>query len=521
MSKFNAQICAILFALAGIVAVVGGSLYYHNGKATFKARKTEEKATVLELVTSFVSTYSAHRVKDGKHEMPVPATYRALAFAAFNEGRKGGDVAQVEMVGVPDYEIATAPADQHAASTVSGMAKSGSTTLWSGFVGRGKAETLRTIRPVVADKQSCVTCHNRLQEGVKTWKVGDIMGAYVLDVPAAKFLSGLKREAFALGGITFLVISAIGLFLANAQRRIGEARQRAQEDRQEMLEEARKLAEQEAMNLSAEVQKINEQLRRTNKRLHENVGELKEAQDQLVKRGKLAQLGQLTATVAHEIRNPLSAVRTSAFLIERKFKEECPGIEKPLLRIGSGITRCDNIITELLDFARSRSLQLQEVDLDQWIRTLVSEQAEHLSAEIAIECHLGLDGAQVPIDPDVLSRAIINFLSNAAEAMVGKNKERPSTPTIDPKIIVATAITPRGVEISVTDNGPGITEDVMSKIMEPLFTTKSFGIGLGLPAVEKIFEQHGGGMDISSELGQGAKFTGWFPFHEEPQRLSA
>ncbi len=270
-------------------------------------------------------------------------------------------------------------------------------------------------------------------------------------------------------------------------------------------------AEHEARQMAEQLQLVNSEIGTLNQELKSNIEKLSHAQDEIIRKGRMAQLGQLTATVAHDIRNPLGAVLTSAYLIERRFKAANPGIEKPLGRITSGIKRCDSIISQLLDFARSKQLQKQELDVDDWVAKLVQEEAEHLPAEVAIECRLGLGDLKAHFDPDRLSRVIVNFMSNAAEAMVGKGSARPEVVTHNPQIVVATALTRRGIEISVCDNGPGISEENMKKILEPMFTTKSFGTGLGLPAVEKILEQHGGGLDIASPPGRGATFTGWFP----------
>ena len=123
----------------------------------------------------------------------------------------------------------------------------------------------------------------------------------------------------------------------------------------------------------------------------------------------------------------------------------------------------------------------------------------------------GAGGRQFTVDSGKLQRALVNLLSNASEAMVGKGNDPSEFTTAEPKIIVSTALTERGVEINVIDNGPGISPENLNKIMQPLFTTKSFGVGLGLPAVEKILEQHGGGLEISSAQGSGTKMVAWFP----------
>ena len=92
--------------------------------------------------------------------------------------------------------------------------------------------------------------------------------------------------------------------------------------------------------------------------------------------------------------------------------------------------------------------------------------------------------------------------------------ERHGDASFVPGIRIESVRTARGIEISVTDNGPGITAENLLRLKEPLFTTKSFGTGLGLSAVEKILEQHGGGLEIKSKPGEGACFTAWFPFIE-------
>jgi signal transduction histidine kinase len=238
---------------------------------------------------------------------------------------------------------------------------------------------------------------------------------------------------------------------------------------------------------------------------------LAEAQDELVKKGRMEQLGQLTATVAHELRNPLGAVRTSAFLLERKLRDKNLGIEGQLDRINKGIVRCDNIITQLLDFSRTRQLACQPADLDSWLAGVMEEMAKGLPHSVSIHVTLGLDGAMVPFDPARLQRAIVNLIANASEAMVGQGDDPSKFACALPSISVMTRRVGEEVCIEVKDNGPGMPADVLARIREPLFTTKSFGTGLGVPAVEQIVTQHGGRMQINSEPGKGAVFALWLP----------
>ena len=150
-------------------------------------------------------------------------------------------------------------------------------------------------------------------------------------------------------------------------------------------------------------------------------------------------------------------------------------------------------------------------DLDDWLARIVEEEAKQLPAAVAIECVLNLQGHEVPFDPARLQRAVINLLSNAAEAMVGKGDDPSRFETKVPCIRVSTNILDGFAVITIKDNGPGISAENLDKIREPLFTTKSFGTGLGLPAVEQIVTQHSGRLEINSSLGAGAEFVIYLP----------
>ena len=265
----------------------------------------------------------------------------------------------------------------------------------------------------------------------------------------------------------------------------------------------------------SELKRINDEVSRLNAELADNMRQLKEAQDEILRQGRLSQLGQLTATVAHEIRNPLGAVRTASFLLDRKLKGKGLGVEQQLHRIGNGITRCDNIISQLLDFSRSRALQAEIITIDEWMANLVSEEAEKLPAVVTIECNFELGGMAASFDPSRMSRVVVNLLSNASEAMVGRGDDETKFTTTEPRITVTTCATARGIEVEISDNGPGIEPETIKRILEPLYTTKSFGTGLGLPAVEKILSDHQGGLEVRSVVGEGAKFTAWFPISRD------
>jgi PAS domain S-box-containing protein len=255
-----------------------------------------------------------------------------------------------------------------------------------------------------------------------------------------------------------------------------------------------------------ELQQINDEVSRLNRELAANMTRLNAAQGELLRASRLEQLGQLTATVAHELRNPLGTVRTSAFLLERKVKDKGLGVEAQLERINKGIERCDNIITQLLDFSRTRQLNCQSDDLDKWLTGIVEEEASRLPQSFSVELELGLRGKHVPFDPARLQRAVINMINNAVEAISGQQDQHPN-----PVISISSFLKNGHVSLRVSDNGPGIADGILARIREPLFTTKSFGTGLGIPAIEQIAVQHGGRLDVVTEVGKGSKFTIWLP----------
>jgi PAS domain S-box-containing protein len=258
---------------------------------------------------------------------------------------------------------------------------------------------------------------------------------------------------------------------------------------------------------NTELRRFNEEILRLNRELAQNMQQLKDAQDALVRKGRMEQLGQMIATIAHELRNPLSAVRTSAFLMERKIKDKGLGLESQLQRIANGVVRCDTIISELLDVSRSRPLECKLVDLDLWLEGVASEECRKLPAVVEVSCELGLQGKKIPFDPGRMSRALINMLSNATEAMVGKGGEEFKGQGDQARIKVRTYQAEEHVFLEVSDNGPGIPPEMLDKIREPLFTTKQFGTGLGIAAIEQIAMLHGGSLSITSVVGLGTSFA--------------
>ncbi|MCK4868169.1 MAG: PAS domain-containing protein, partial [Alphaproteobacteria bacterium] len=253
----------------------------------------------------------------------------------------------------------------------------------------------------------------------------------------------------------------------------------------------RKRIEQELAQLNAELEE----------RVEERTAELRAAQEELVKRERLATLGRLTATVSHELRNPLGAIRTSLYVVEKKTAQIDDRMAEAIGRINRSITRCDNIIDELLDFARVRDLQFQQLPVDECLIALLEEQP--VPENISVCKNLDTGELRVSADPDRLRRAVINIYENACQAMKtnGTGADSSTASPSGHSLSISTRQSDSRIEIIVEDTGPGIAEESLDRIFEPLFSTKNFGAGLGLPIVRQIMEQHGGGVEAGNRKG--------------------
>lgn len=230
--------------------------------------------------------------------------------------------------------------------------------------------------------------------------------------------------------------------------------------------------------------------------------ELEAAQEELIRKERLAVLGQLTGVVSHELRNPLASIRTSFYLVSKNLNGDPAMQQRALERIERNIERCDSIIDELLDYTHVRPLEFIPLDFDAWLAAAIAEYP--IPDGIAVESRL-VAGAQVAIEPERLRRCLINLFSNACEAMLGQPEDKPGCLRIETDVAAA------GVEVIVEDNGPGIPDELLQKIFEPLFSTKGFGVGLGLAIVEQIVKQHHGTIQFSSRVGKGTRVSLWLP----------
>jgi len=228
------------------------------------------------------------------------------------------------------------------------------------------------------------------------------------------------------------------------------------------------------------------------------VKKLKEFQEQLVLREKLAAVGQMASVVGHEIRNPLGVINNAIYYIKTKFemssgKELDPKIQKHIGIIEKEIVASNKIVSDLLGFSRTRPPMAQPLDLNKIIEDSLS--AVSIPDTVKVEIDLSLELPPALINPDEIRQVFINLINNAWQAM-------PEGGTLK----IRSYIEEEMAQVEVTDTGCGISPENMKKLFTPFFSTKTKGTGLGLAAVQRILERHKGKIKVRSRVGQGTIF---------------
>jgi signal transduction histidine kinase len=224
--------------------------------------------------------------------------------------------------------------------------------------------------------------------------------------------------------------------------------------------------------------------------------QLMDAQVALEKTKRLSDIGMLSATVAHELRNPLAAMKLAAFNISRKAKDST--LLSHIRTIEKKILESDQIINNLLFFSRMRTPHLELVDVSRVLDECVDTLARQAEKKIAIGRSLGpIRGAEIEVDQLQLREAVQNILNNAYDAL----------PDDGGKIEIAAADEGGFVTVDFKDNGLGIEAEALKRVFDPFFTTKAKGTGLGLPVCRQMVEMHGGTITIASQPGAGTTVT--------------
>jgi len=231
---------------------------------------------------------------------------------------------------------------------------------------------------------------------------------------------------------------------------------------------------------------------------------LQEAQAAVRRTERLAALGQLSAGLAHEIRNPLSTIKTSAEMLRKQVDEANPVAHEMASFISSEVDRTNALVTRFLDFARPLTLRLEKTDLTQIIDRAIADVEKNTPPfDIAIYKNYSPEIPPILLDGQLIERVFYNLIVNAAQASPPKGS-----------VTVKTRQAGGTVEIAVIDRGSGIDPKNLDSIFNPFFTTKSTGVGLGLAIVSKIVDEHGGTITVESDPGSGSVFRVFLPMKE-------
>jgi len=227
--------------------------------------------------------------------------------------------------------------------------------------------------------------------------------------------------------------------------------------------------------------------------------QLQQAEEEKRRADRLAALGQLSAGLAHELRNPLGTIRASSEMLTGSLTAENEVAREMAGFIASEVDRCNSLITRFLQFARPLQLQLAQADLAQTLDRAVAL-AERETPGIAFYRNYQPDIPPFRFDAELLEHVFYNLLINAAQAS-------PPGGAVTLKTRAAGA----NAEVSVIDRGCGIDPAQRDNIFNPFFTTKPQGVGLGLAIVSKIVDEHGGNITVESEPGKGSIFRVTLP----------
>jgi signal transduction histidine kinase len=263
-----------------------------------------------------------------------------------------------------------------------------------------------------------------------------------------------------------------------------------------------------ANTLAQDLRQQSEKHRQTAEQLAEANLHIQQAEEAVRRSDRLAALGQLSAGLAHELRNPMGTMKASAEMLLRNVNSENEVARELAGFIYSEVDRTNSLITRFLQFARPLQIRRDLADLAQTLDRAVA-QVEREAKGIAIYKNYAPEIAPFPFDAELMERVFFNLILNAVQA---------SPP--GGAVTVKTRATADTVEVAVIDRGVGIDPKQRDSIFNPFFTTKPEGVGLGLAIVSKIVDEHGGKITVESEPGKGSVFHVLLPATAELQSPS-
>ncbi len=214
---------------------------------------------------------------------------------------------------------------------------------------------------------------------------------------------------------------------------------------------------------------------------------------QLLKAEKLTAIGELSARIAHDMRNPLSIIKNTSEIIKSNHKNIDKKNKELWLRHERAVYRISHQVDDVLDFVKDNPIKKKPTE----ISTVLDDTLDRIEIPDKIKINLPKNDSVIPCDSEKLEVVFVNLIMNAIQAIGNKKGE----------VFISIADEPGDILlISIKDSGPGIPKKLFPKIFDPLFTTRQIGTGLGLPSCKNIIEKHGGCIDVVSHKGKGATF---------------
>src|SRR6266478_4019055 len=255
---------------------------------------------------------------------------------------------------------------------------------------------------------------------------------------------------------------------------------------------------QELRVQSSKYQKVAEELAEANRHLREAEAAVRRSE-------RLAALGQLSAGLAHELRNPLGTMRASAEMLTKYVAADNELAREMAGFIASEVDRTNSLVTRFLEFARPLKLRPAVADITEVLdRAIALVERDAPRYHVTFYKNYSPDLAPFPLDAELMERVFYNLLLNAAQASAEEGAITVKTRAVD-----GTA------EVAVIDRGPGVDPKIMEQIFNPFFTTKPDGVGLGLAIVSKIVDEHGGRITVESEPAKGTVFRVYLPIQQK------
>jgi signal transduction histidine kinase len=251
---------------------------------------------------------------------------------------------------------------------------------------------------------------------------------------------------------------------------------------------------QELRVQSSKYQKVAEELADANRHLREAEAAVRRSE-------RLAALGQLSAGLAHELRNPLGTMRASAEMLTKYVAADNELAREMAGFIACEVDRTNSLVTRFLEFARPLKLRRAVIDVTEVLdRAVALVERDATRYRVTFYKNYSPDLAPFPVDAELMERVFYNLLLNAAQASAEEGAI-----TVKTRAVNGTA------EVAVIDRGPGVDPKIMEQIFNPFFTTKPDGVGLGLAIVSKIVDEHGGRIAVESEPAKGTVFRVYLP----------